>query len=151
MAKTRLYTSGIGLYISSKNMFQKGSRRLADLDQRWTFQHWSMEKVAALIPWAIAPCQGIAGSTEEWCLHAEAIHNRIEISIPHVKEVINIFKYLDVCIQIYHLVVLLKLPTNQKSRFIITMCKDINIVKIYAELQQGKERSENASPIWNLE
>ena len=49
------------------------------------------------------------------CLLAEAIHNGIEISIRHVKEVINVVEDLDVCVQIYHLAVLLKLPTTQNK------------------------------------
>jgi len=69
------------------------------------------------------------------CLLAEAIHNRIEISISHVKEVINVVEDLDVCVQIYHLAVLLKLPTTQNKildNYMHVFRKDINIVKIYA-------------------
>lgn len=50
------------------------------------------------------------------CFLTEAIHHRVKVPIFHLEQVIDVIKYLNISIQVYHLAVLYKLqiePTCQ--------------------------------------
>lgn len=51
------------------------------------------------------------------CLFAETVHDSVEVAVGGVEEVVYVVVHLDVCVQVHHLVVLLKLCTQamQKS------------------------------------
>ena len=80
--------------------------------------------VPDLILWGVAPS-----------LLTEAVHHSIKIAVGQVKQMVNVFIHLDVPIQVYHLVELHKLSSNEKAmrKYVkkkIQLSSEINMKKL---------------------